>query len=130
MQTSRVLIVDDEPHILAVIALKLKRAGMKPLTVRSGREALDLLRTETVDAIIADLKMPGMSGTELCARLREKPATADIPVIILSGVGHPDEAGLAVDEQIRAVVAKPFSPRELTSLVQQAASARQKRAAA
>jgi two-component system response regulator AtoC len=74
---ARILVVDDEPAILRVLADKLKGEGMVCQTASSGREALELLESHTFDAVISDLHMPGMNGLELLGEVSLKyPHTA------------------------------------------------------
>jgi DNA-binding response OmpR family regulator len=108
-----VLIADDETHILNVLTIKLRNAGFRVLNAEDGEDALALARSEQPDLLITDYQMPLLSGVELCAKMRNHPATKDIPVILLTA------RGFAVSEQdmragnIRRVLAKPFSPREI-----------------
>lgn len=118
MQNRTVLIVDDEPHIAAVIASKLRRVGLTVLTSNDGEDALRRMNATPVDLLIADLRMPGLDGMALCQRMSEEHATASIPVILITGLGHTLDAGELKTPQVRAVLGKPFSPRELTALVQ------------
>lgn len=117
MDSRKILIADDETHILNVLCIKLRNAGFTVLTAEDGGDAADLAASELPDLVITDYQMPILSGIELCARLRADPATRDIPVILLTA------RGFAVSEQdmragnIRKVMAKPFSPREILAIV-------------
>lgn len=114
---SRVLVVDDEAHVVNVVAIKLRRAGIEVLTAMDGQEAIEVALEYRPDVIVTDYRMPLMNGLELCKRLRGMAETRDIPVILLTAHGHyiPEVDG--APEQIREVMAKPFSPRELLSKV-------------
>src|SRR5690349_5949875 len=79
-----VLIVDDEEDIRNLLLYQLGREGMNARAVGSGAEALDLARRINPCLVILDLMLPGLSGTEVCRRLRADPATTDIPIIMLS----------------------------------------------
>ena len=113
----KVLIVDDEVHILHVIALKLRNARYEVITSQDGRDALELAQVELPDLIITDYQMPHLSGLELCQRLRQIPSTRNIPAVMLTARGFSlDEAAMAA-AGIKMCINKPFAPRELLRLV-------------
>lgn len=117
MDQKTILIADDETHILNVLAIKLRNAGFVVLSAEDGADALGIAQKQPVDLVITDYQMPILSGVELCAKLRSEATTRDIPVILLTA------RGFAVSEEdmkagnIRKVIAKPFSPREILSCV-------------
>ncbi|MGB7620883.1 MAG: response regulator transcription factor [Terriglobia bacterium] len=104
------LVVDDEPQILRVMRTSLPVRGFEVRTVASGEEALEEIRKELPDVIILDLMMPGMSGLEVCRRLREFSA---VPVIVLSARGSEKDKVAALDLGADDYVTKPFSMEEL-----------------
>lgn len=113
----KIVVADDEAHILHVVSMKLRNAGYEVLTAVDGEEALELCSTEMPDLLITDYQMPYLSGVELCTRLREQESTRDIPAVMLTARGFdvgPDEMAGA---GIKAVFAKPFSPREILQWV-------------
>ena len=82
MQTVRtILVVDDEPAIVHVLALKLTQCGYRVLTAWDGAIALELARANDIDVVISDFQMPELNGMQLAAALRADPRTAKIPVI-------------------------------------------------
>lgn len=96
---ARVLVVDDDPGVRALVEVRLKRLGHLVLAVGSGAEALEVLALKGAPEIaVLDVLMPGMTGFDLLARLREDPSCADLPVIFLSGRVEPAdiEAGRAL----------------------------------
>jgi CheY-like chemotaxis protein len=117
--TSTVLIVDDEPHVVHVIQFKLERAGLGVLVAGNGRRGFDLALEHGPDLVITDFQMPGGDGLELAKRLRDDPATADIPVIMLTARGHRAPLEELASTNVHSLLAKPFSPRELLHKVQQ-----------
>lgn len=117
MTTRKILIADDESHILNMVSLKLTRAGFVVLTARDGREALELVHHEHPDLIITDYHMPHLSGLELCATLRNDPLTRDIPAILLTAAGYNIDQQDAKNAGIHCMIAKPFSPRQLLQTV-------------
>jgi len=116
--SARILVVDDESHILQVLSLKLRNAGYTVMTAGDGEEGLHVATAEAPDLVITDLQMPYMSGTDLCRSLAERSSTQDIPVIILTARGYAlsdEDLGIG---NIKEVVSKPFSPRLLIQMVQ------------
>ena len=114
---SRILIVDDESHILHVLSLKLGKAGYDVLTAVDGEEGLHIAREEKPDLVITDIQMPYMTGLELSRELAMDGSTADIPVLILTARGYALSDQDLESANIRDVLSKPFSPRSLISLV-------------
>ena len=91
----------------------LEQAGYKILEARHGVAALEMLKTEMPDLVLADMRMPLMTGAELMARLRSDPRTASVPIVLLSGLpAEPEVSRLA-----NAVVAKPFEPADLLAAI-------------
>ena len=116
--SARILVVDDEAHILHVLSLKLRNAGYEVITAGDGEEGLHVATAESPDLIITDLQMPYMTGIDLCKALSERQATQVIPVIILTARGYALSDGDLAIGNIREVVSKPFSPRLLIQMVQ------------
>src|SRR5947209_19316641 len=88
MNEKKILVADDETHILSVVSLKLRNAGYNVLTARDGQEALDIATLEQPNLLITDYHMPMLSGLELCKRLKQNEATAKIPAIMLTARGY------------------------------------------
>jgi CheY-like chemotaxis protein len=80
-----ILIVEDDPQVARLISLVLQRNGYRSYVVADGQSALDTARADPPRMIFADLTIKGMGGDQLCQRLKEHPATRDIPYVILSG---------------------------------------------
>jgi len=125
----RIVIADDEAHILHVVNMKLTNAGFEVFTAMDGEEALELCQAESPDLLITDYQMPVMSGLELCKQLRDSEQTRRIPAIMLTARGFDIEPGEMADAGIEAVLAKPFSPREVLAKVQQLLEGQVRRAA-
>lgn len=113
----KIVVADDEAHILHVVSLKLSNAGFEVLTAVDGEEALELVRAELPDMLITDLQMPVMTGLELCKALRSDEATRNIPAIMLTARGFEIEPSEMEGAGVSAVMAKPFSPREILERV-------------
>ncbi|MDM8005150.1 MAG: response regulator [Phycisphaerae bacterium] len=116
MQQKRILIADDETHILNVLSIKLQNAGFAVTPTEDGLSAWDLAFSDPPDLIITDYQMPGLSGVELCARLRSHAATAGIPVVMLTARGFSISDEEISHGNIRKVIDKPFSPREILAV--------------
>jgi CheY-like chemotaxis protein len=113
----KILVADDEAHILHVVSMKLTNAGYEVLTAMDGEEALELCTAERPDMVITDLQMPLMTGLDLCRRLRENEETKAIPAIMLTARGFDLDSDVMTGAGITAVMAKPFSPREILEKV-------------
>jgi two-component system alkaline phosphatase synthesis response regulator PhoP len=117
MTEKKILVADDESHILHVVSLKLRNAGFNVLTARDGQEALEIAQQEMPDLLITDYHMPQLSGLELCQRLKQDPATTNIPAIMLTARGYQLEPADTEQSGILRMLSKPFSPRQLLSTV-------------
>ncbi|MBX3396249.1 MAG: response regulator [Phycisphaerae bacterium] len=117
MPGKRILVCDDEPHILHVVSTKLRNGGFEVLTASDGEEAFETAKRELPDLVMTDYQMPYLSGLELCAKLRSEPRTRAIPVIMLTARGFSLTGDDVKNTNIRRVLPKPFSPREVLSSV-------------
>jgi CheY-like chemotaxis protein len=122
MSERTILVADDESHILHVVSLKLKNAGYRVLTARDGQEALEIAQAEKPDLLITDYHMPQLSGIELCRKLKQDPATTNIPAIMLTARGYELEPADTEQSGILRMLSKPFSPRHLLSTVEEVLS--------
>lgn len=109
----RVLVIDDEPDITALVAYHLAKAGYRVSTAATGTEALKAAQAERPDLVVLDLMLPGLSGYDVLEELRRKAETRDVGVIVLTAKREePDRVrGLALGADDYLV--KPFSPQEL-----------------
>jgi len=109
----RILVVDDEPDITALVAYHLAKAGYRVSTASSGTEAIEAAREERPDVVVLDLMLPGVSGYDILAELRNRAETRDIGVILLTArreeVDRIRGLTLGADDYLT----KPFSPQEL-----------------
>jgi CheY-like chemotaxis protein len=118
MESKKVLVVDDEIHIVHVVAIKLRSNGFEVVTASNGAEAFGLACTEMPDIIVTDLQMPVMDGLELVGKLRENDQTKSIPVIMLTGRSFSIENEKKVHLRISECLGKPFSPKELLKKIE------------
>lgn len=114
----RILVVDDEAHILQVLSLKLRNAGYEVITAVDGEEAFEYASKQNPDLVITDFQMPYMTGLELCRALAGQASTAKIPVLMLTARGHALEAEDLELGNIKDVLSKPFSPRAVVEQIQ------------
>lgn len=110
----RILVVDDEPQILRVVAAYLDKEGFTVHTAVSGEDALDKFRRRPYDVVVLDLMLPGISGERVCQDLRK---VSDVPVIMLTAKGSEEERIRGLDIGADDYLVKPFSPRELVARV-------------
>jgi two-component system alkaline phosphatase synthesis response regulator PhoP len=113
MAEKKVLVVDDEIHIVHVVAIKLRHNGFEVITAANGAEAFNLACKEKPDIIVTDFQMPVMTGLELVAKIRQNEATKDIPAILLTARSFAIEDEQKRDLRISECLSKPFSPKEL-----------------
>ena len=109
-----VLIVDDDPDIVDIIAICLKDSGINPEKSYNGMEALEKVKTKNIDLILLDINMPGMNGFEVIKHLKEDKKTCDIPIVVLTGTYISEEDkrhGLTLG--VAKYLTKPFSANEL-----------------
>jgi two-component system alkaline phosphatase synthesis response regulator PhoP len=117
MEAKRILVADDETHILNVVSMKLRNAGYDVVTARDGQEALEAAMAEPPDLIITDYHMPQLSGLELCQRLKSQASTSQIPAIMLTARGYDLLPADTASSGILRLLSKPFSPRQLLTAV-------------
>jgi DNA-binding response OmpR family regulator len=115
---ARILVVDDEPSIVKLVATTLSARGYEIITGYNGEEAVDKATLNHPDLIILDIMMPKMDGKEARKRLLANPKTKDIPVIHLSAVGEFEGQLDAMHSGITDYITKPFSPKELAEHVE------------
>ncbi|HSJ15074.1 MAG TPA: response regulator [Longimicrobiales bacterium] len=110
---ARILVVEDERDIAALVAYHLTKEGYRVRTAEGGNEALEAVAAERPDLVLLDLMLPGFSGYEVLTELRRRPELAEVPVIVLTA--RKDEADRVQGLELGAddYVTKPFSPREL-----------------
>ncbi|MCX8092153.1 MAG: response regulator transcription factor [Verrucomicrobiae bacterium] len=109
----RVLVVDDEPETVELIEFNLKQAGFRVANAADGRAALKKARAWLPHLIVLDLMLPELDGFEVCKLLRADPATANIPILMLTARAAEVDRVLGLELGADDYLTKPFSPREL-----------------
>ncbi|MDD5327778.1 MAG: response regulator [Phycisphaerae bacterium] len=113
MAEGKVLVADDEIHIIHVVTIKLRNNGYEVISAEDGVKAFALACAEKPDIIVTDYQMPGMTGLELVRKLRQNETTKNIPVIMLTARGFAVEDKEQEELEISELLSKPFSPKEL-----------------
>jgi DNA-binding response OmpR family regulator len=114
----RILLVDDEPDVQAVVGTRLTAMGFEVLSAKDGQEGLDFARKEAPDAIVLDLMLPKLDGYKVCRMLKFDKAYENIPVIILSAKGSEADKKLAEQAGADAYMVKPFDLKLFTQTIQ------------
>ncbi len=112
--THRILVVDDEPDITALVAYHLAKAGFRVSTAANGTDALKAAREERPDIVILDLMLPGVSGYEVLAELRKREETREVGVILLTARREETDRIRGLSLGADDYLTKPFSPQELS----------------
>ena len=113
MADKKVLVVDDEIHIVHVVTIKLRNNGYEVISASNGAEAYELACEHKPDIVVTDYQMPVMTGIELVEKLRENDDTKDVPVILLTARSFSVEDEQRQKLDISLCLSKPFSPKEL-----------------
>lgn len=113
----RILVCDDEPHIVEGLKYLLRGPDREITIARNGQDALDKIANAMPDLLIIDVMMPVMNGLEAIAQLREIPRARTLPVIILTAKGQAHDSAIAQEQWGAIVMAKPFQPKRLRSIV-------------
>jgi CheY-like chemotaxis protein len=117
MNPKKVLIVDDEEFVRQLIQIKLKFCGIETVEAGNGIEAIEKAASEKPDLILLDVMMPKMNGFEACQRLKAKPETAHIPIVMLTARGDPSAKERGENAGALEYLTKPFSPQKLAERV-------------
>ncbi len=112
-----ILVVDDAPPNVKLLRLILGDAGYRVVEAYSGPEALETMRLERPDAMLLDVRMPGMTGYEVCRRVREDPEFAAMPVIMVTALSLSEERIMGIESGATDFISKPFNKKELLARV-------------
>ncbi|QMW22018.1 phosphate regulon transcriptional regulator PhoB [Sandaracinobacteroides saxicola] len=113
----KVLLVEDDAHLVELVRYNLDKEGFDVVQTHDGEEALVLAQEEAPDLVVLDWMIANLSGIEVCRRLRRAPATAGIPIIMLTARAEESDRIRGLETGADDYVTKPFSPRELIARV-------------
>jgi CheY-like chemotaxis protein len=113
-----VLIADDEPHVVELVRVTLEDERLRVLEAFDGPTALELAEAFAPDLIFLDVEMPGLSGLEVCRRLREDDRFATTTIVMLTAAAQKDDVARGFDAGANQYLTKPFSPVRLLSMVE------------
>lgn len=114
---ANILLVEDEPGIQELLKLNLGQAGHQVTAASDAEDALQYLKSALPDVILLDWMLPGMSGIDLCKRLRSDNRYQPVPIIMLTARGEEQDRVAGLDTGADDYITKPFSPRELVSRI-------------
>jgi len=114
----KILIVDDEPSIRFLVASSLEDEGYDIIEATDGLQAYDIVQREKPDLIVLDVMMPGLTGYELCSRLKQNVSTSDILILMLTAKGQERDRLQSRQAGADYYLRKPFSPLELIEVVE------------
>ncbi len=117
MKAPKILIVDDEPDTVMLIARALKTEGFDVVSAYDGISAVDLAESESPDLVLLDIMMPMMSGYEVCEQLKANPQTQNIPVLTLSSAHGHEALVKSINAGAATLILKPFTPAELVAQI-------------
>jgi DNA-binding response OmpR family regulator len=112
-----ILVAEDDRDIADLIVHYLQKAGWRALVAVSGSDALTMAREQSFDAAILDVMLPGINGLDVCRALRSAPATAELPIIIVTARAEETDRITGLEIGADDYVAKPFSPNELVARI-------------
>lgn len=115
--SEKILIIDDEEHIVELIRYNLEASGYMTLEAYNGLDGLKLAKEEVPDLVLLDLMLPGMDGLEVCKRLRADDKLKNIPIIMLTAKSEEIDKILGLELGADDYITKPFSVRELNARV-------------
>jgi two-component system alkaline phosphatase synthesis response regulator PhoP len=114
---AKIVVADDEPHILRLVQFTLEKHGFDVIPADNGKSAVEFAVRERPDLVILDVMMPVMDGYSACAMIKEQAETRDIPVLILSAKTQQTEIRRGIDSGAQGYLNKPFTPKELLAQV-------------
>jgi len=123
----RVLVVDDEEHVVAALKAHLQVEGYIVIPAYSGEEALELTEKEKPDIIVLDVMMPGMDGWQVLQRLRSQPETEETPVVMLTALTQDKDIERGWELGAHAYLTKPFDPAKLSRILAEQLALAEKR---
>lgn len=117
MSDKKILIVDDEPHVIRLLSFMLKKEGYEVATAENGELGVNRAREIKPDLMFLDVMMPKMNGHEVCRTVRADPELSDTRIVMLTASGQQADRDRGLSLGVDEFVTKPFSPRKISQLV-------------
>lgn len=117
MQKGKILVVDDELHIVELVTFNLEKDGFEVVSAYDGKSGIDMVKAQDPDLIILDIMLPGMDGLKVCRTLKQDPQYNSIPIIMLTAKAEEFDTVLGLEMGADDYIKKPFSPKELVARV-------------
>ncbi len=114
---AKILVVDDEADLVRLIGYALQIEGYDIVTATNGQDALRAVQSERPDLVVLDVMLPDLSGVEVCRRLRDQPATAHLPIMMLSARSQVSDKVKALQAGADEYITKPYNPDELLQTI-------------
>ncbi|MCP4137068.1 MAG: response regulator [bacterium] len=114
----KILVVDDQPNLIKIVSIKLKKLGYQVISAENGQMGLEKCKSELPDLIIMDIMMPVMDGFTAAAKIKEDPDTKNIPLVFLSAKGQEQDRIQARELGAVDFIGKPFSPKVLVQRIE------------
>lgn len=113
MENKKILVVDDEPDLVAFVKLRLEAHNYSVVTAKDGKEALSVFDKEKPDLVLLDILMPKIDGLKVCQTIRKDPSKARIPIIMLTAKDRSDDIHKAKEVGANGYIVKPFEAATL-----------------
>jgi len=114
----KIIAIDDDKTVRLLVSRCLEKEGHQVLAAENAEQGMLIITQENPDLILLDVMMPGMSGLELCAKLKNEPATKSIPVFMLTGKTQEKDINEALSSGADNYISKPFNPQQLSQIIQ------------
>ena len=118
VENKKILLVDDEPDIRLTVSKRLMNKGYRVTEAENGKIALDIIEKQVPDLVILDVMMPELNGYQVCRKLRERPETKELPVLMLTAKDQTTDRFWAEEVGVTEYITKPFEDEELLAAVQ------------
>lgn len=115
---NRIIVIEDDPHILKLISQTLLREGYEVITASDGSEGLRKVQENHPHLVVLDISLPGLDGYQICHQLRSEQATSQLPVIMVTAMSRPSDQRRGFENGADDYLPKPFMLSELVTRVQ------------
>lgn len=118
-ESRKILVVDDDPDMVSVLNQILVGEGFEVVSLSDGEEALKFLQKSQADALVTDVMLPRMDGWTLCKKIKQNPATRNLPVLVLTAKGEDTSELMSYESGADEHIAKPFNNDHFISVIRQ-----------